>query len=128
MAGTSFDSKSQNIGELLGANTRERIVVPTFQRGYEWGKKHVEAFWNDIRQFQRESSLTGGPDKYFLGPIVILRKTKDVIELLDGQQRLATATILLSILRDIAKGIGIADGEEFARDTQTQLIKKEGGD
>jgi hypothetical protein len=128
MAATTFDSKSQNIGELLGANTRDRIVVPTFQRGYEWGKKHVEAFWKDIRQFERERNLAGGPEKYFLGPIVVLRKSKDISELLDGQQRLATATILLSVLRDIAKDIGIPDGVEFARDTQTQLIRKENGD
>lgn len=102
--------------------------MPPFQRGYEWVKKHVEAFWNDIHQFRREREMAGGPDKYFLGPIVILYSPNDIISLLDGQQRLATATILLSILRDLAKDIGIKDGIEFARDTQSQLIvAKEGG-
>ena len=128
MAGSTFDSKSKTIGELLSASTRERIIVPQFQRGYEWGKKHVEAFWKDILQFRKESTLAGGPEKYFLGPIVILQKSRTEIELLDGQQRVATATILLTVLRDIAKSTGIADGLAFARDTQSQHILKENGD
>jgi hypothetical protein len=128
MAGTTFDSKSKTVGELLGTNSRERIVVPTFQRGYEWSKKHVESFWKDILQFQKDSSMADGPEKYFLGPIVVLKRSKEIIELLDGQQRLATATILFSVLRDIARTARIADGDNFARDTQTQLLLKENGD
>jgi hypothetical protein len=127
MSRTSFDSKSLNIGELLGANSRERIVVPTFQRGYEWGKKHLEVFWEDILQFRRKSELEDGPDKYFLGPIVVLHRSRDIIELLDGQQRLATATIILSVLRDVAKTIKMLAADEFARDTQASLIAKEAG-
>src|SRR5208282_433228 len=98
---------------------------PEFQRGYSWEKKHVEAFWTDITTFQRESEVKGGPDKYFLGPIVILSDSKDIIKLLDGQQRLATATILFGVLRDLARGLVIQDATDFARDTQAQLIVKE---
>lgn len=105
--GDSFESKSKSIGELLGVYTRTRLEVPTFQRGYSWGKKHVEAFWSDISQFQSESSVSGGPRKYFLGPIVTLQEeNSDVVQLLDGQQRMATTTILLSVLRDVAKTVG----------------------
>jgi hypothetical protein len=44
--------------------------------------------------------------------------------ILDGQQRLATATILFSIIRDIAAGIGGTKGLNVARDTQKDLISK----
>src|ERR1039457_983743 len=98
----TFNSHPKNIGELLGANERAKIVVPRFQRGYSWEKKHVEAFWNDISRFRKESVKKDGPDKYFLGPIVVMPKSKDTIYLLDGQQRLATATIVFSVLRDLA--------------------------
>lgn len=121
----TFNSQSKNIGDLLGGNERARIVVPVFQRGYSWEKKHVEAFWTDITTFQKESSVKGGPDKYFLGPIVILPESKEVIKLLDGQQRLATATILFAVLRDVARSLIIQDATDFARDTQSQLIYKE---
>lgn len=121
----SFNSQSKNIGDLLGGNERARIVVPVFQRGYSWEKKHVEAFWTDIMTFQKESTVKGGPDKYFLGPIVILPESKSTIRLLDGQQRLATATILFAILRDVARELVINDATDFARDTQAQLIFKD---
>jgi hypothetical protein len=118
----NFEPKSKSIGDLLGVYSRERIVVPRFQRGYEWGKKHVEAFWKDMMQFNKEKSSASG--KYFLGPIVILKKEDLVIELLDGQQRLATATILLSVLRDFARDTPSNEGEELAKEIQKEFILK----
>ena len=103
----TFNSQSKNIGELLGGNERARIIVPKFQRGYSWEKKHVEAFWTDITTFQQESHVKGGPDKYFLGPIVLQQESKDAIHLLDGQQRLATATVLFTAIRDAARELKI---------------------
>jgi hypothetical protein len=122
----TFNAQSKNIGELLSANERAQIVVPRFQRGYSWERKHVEAFWNDIVAFQRERNQKDGPDKYFLGPIVILPESKTTIALLDGQQRLATATILFSVMRDIARSLGTQAAADFARDVQRELIEKEG--
>ncbi|MEZ5399225.1 MAG: DUF262 domain-containing HNH endonuclease family protein [Bryobacteraceae bacterium] len=120
----TFNSQSKNIGELLGGNERARIVVPKFQRGYSWEKKHVEAFWTDITTFQREGQVKGGPDKYFLGPIVLQQESKDVIHLLDGQQRLATATILFTAIRDAARELKIQAATDFARDVQREMIEK----
>jgi uncharacterized protein with ParB-like and HNH nuclease domain len=94
----AFSSQPKNIGELIGNGERAKIVVPTFQRGYSWEKKHIEAFWKDLIEFQKQSSKTNGPEKYFLGPIVIQSRSKEIIDLLDGQQRLATATIIFSVL------------------------------
>jgi len=120
----TFNSQSKNIGELLGGNERARIVVPKFQRGYSWEKRHVEAFWTDIRTFQKESSVKGGPDKYFLGPIVLQQESKETIHLLDGQQRLATATILFTAIRDVARELKIQAATDFARDVQREMIEK----
>jgi uncharacterized protein with ParB-like and HNH nuclease domain len=120
----AFNAQPKNMGELLSDTLPAQIVVPRFQRGYSWEKKHVEAFWNDISTFRKESVKRGGPEKYFLGPIVLMPKSKDIIYLLDGQQRLATATILFSVLRDLAHGL-TAQAEAFAQDIQNHLISKE---
>ena len=120
----TFNSQSKNIGELLGGNERAQVVVPQFQRGYSWEKKHVEAFWTDITIFQKESKVKDGPDKYFLGPIVLMQETKDVIHLLDGQQRLATATILFTAIRDASRNLQIQAAADFARDVQRELVEK----
>lgn len=101
----SFDSETRNFGELLGQYEKRQIIVPQFQRGYSWESTHVSAFWRDLLEFQNQT-YTIRSEKYFLGPIVILPDSQtNTILLLDGQQRLATATILFSVLRDTARGI-----------------------
>src|SRR5208283_4829322 len=106
-----------------------RIVIPTFQRGYMWKKKHVEAFWEDIDK-QREQNKQMGSDPHFFGPIVTQANPQEgKIYLLDGQQRLATATILFSVIRDAAREIGKATGtqagSDFAANIQSQYIHNE---
>jgi hypothetical protein len=125
--GSTFGSHSESLGNLLGNNTRDRYIVPPFQRGYEWKEAHIKAFWKDVLKFQKEVDNHLSSGKYFLGPIVIRKREKDVIDLLDGQQRLATVTIFFSVLRDIATSIGTNDSIDFAKSTQTDLIAKEGG-
>lgn len=122
----SFDSQSRNFGELVGQYEPLPITVPQFQRGYSWEKSHVATFWEDLRTFHSEVHSRSAAERYFLGPIVILPE-QDRITLLDGQQRLATATILFSVLRDIARKqnpSGRQDGNDLARDIQTGLIAK----
>lgn len=122
-----YDSQAKSIGDLLSNNQRARIIVPRFQRGYSWEKKHVTAFWKDLRSFKNESAKKGGPEKYFLGPIVIREESKESIFLLDGQQRLATTTILLAAIRNSARALKTHASTDFARDIQREIIEKTGG-
>ena len=129
----AFASSPAKVGDLLSTNSlaSERIVIPTFQRGYMWKKKHVEAFWQDVEK-QRAQIKVKGADPHFFGPIVTLSKPAEgLILLLDGQQRLATATILLSVLRDVAREItkhtGTQAGTDFAAKLQLQFIYDEDG-
>jgi hypothetical protein len=123
----AYNAQAKSMADLLSETHQGRVIVPPFQRGYSWGKKHVEAFWNDIHNFRIESKAKGGPDKYFLGPIVVMPdpKQKGLLYLLDGQQRLATATILLSVLRDAALGLKVKDAEVFAEKLHSSFIQKE---
>lgn len=130
----AFGSSPAKIGNLLSTQSlsRERIVIPTFQRGYMWKKKHVEAFWTDVDK-QREASKVLGADPHFFGPIVTQLDAKaGIIWLLDGQQRLATTTILFSVIRDIAREIGVQTGTQaggdFAATLQLQFIRNEDGE
>jgi hypothetical protein len=121
----AFNSQSKNIGQMLGRDEPAAIIVPPFQRPYSWEKKHVQVFWNDIVEHQKRKETNPPEDRYFLGPIVTLSKSNSEIELLDGQQRLATATILFSVLRDIAIGIGTEPFNRFAYDIQRDMIEKD---
>lgn len=123
----AFSAQSRTIGDLLSDSLKGIVVLPQFQRGYSWGKKHVEDFWRDISDFQKESSVKGGRDAHFLGPIVVMRNDseRDTTHILDGQQRLATATILFSVLRDLAYGLQTTESKSFGDDVQNHLITKE---
>lgn len=130
----AFNSSPAKVGNLLSTQSlsRERIVIPQFQRGYMWKKKHVEAFWLDVDK-QREASKVMGADPHFFGPIVTqFEANTGIIWLLDGQQRLATTTILFSVIRDIAREIGKQTGTQaggdFAATLQLQFIRNEDGE
>ena len=120
----SFDSGSKTLGEILGKWERLPVVVPRFQRGFSWEKTQVMTFWTDLISFGEEYIKSPTSATYFFGPIVIQRSTKEIL-LLDGQQRLATATILLGIIRDVARKLVFPKGkpgDDFARDVQRDLI------
>lgn len=121
--GATFSSRTFNFNTLLGRSsfpdyTTKRVKIPQFQRGFSWEKNHVATFWEDIWEFHQQTEKS---DTYFLGPIVILPES-DHITVLDGQQRLATATILLAGIRDLAREKGGQDGGDFARDIHRDNI------
>lgn len=124
---STFDSQSYTIGTLIGDSERRSIVLPRFQRGYSWETSHVLAFWDDLFAFLERFEKEPIAASYFLGPVVI-QNTKTEIILLDGQQRLATATILLAALRDYARTLdkeGEFVGADEARDIQRKFIEKD---
>lgn len=66
--------------------------IPRFQRPYSWGRTEVENFWNDI--------INDVTDSYFIGSMVVYQTKKPQFGIVDGQQRLTTITIVLSVIRD----------------------------
>lgn len=72
------------------------IAVPIYQRAYAWEVKNVVELLHDIDQSQ--------PHDYFIGSIVV-NQTKDegIWEVVDGQQRIATITILFASMRDFLR-------------------------
>lgn len=82
----------------------KQYLVPLFQRPYSWQKSEWETLWNDLEELCEAEN----PRSHFMGAIVTLpipSAPEGVSKylLIDGQQRLTTVFILLSVLRDIAK-------------------------
>ena len=74
---------------------RSLLVVPLNQREYSWEDEHVIDLFYDLAQAIDEQKSS-----YFLGTIVLTRGSGGSFEVADGQQRLATITILLAAIRD----------------------------
>jgi uncharacterized protein with ParB-like and HNH nuclease domain len=77
-----------------------QMIVPDPHRSYRWTEKECQQLWDDIVRVAENESVTS----YFIGTIVyieygILRRTVvPRLVLLDGQQRLATISLLLAAL------------------------------
>lgn len=81
---------------ILTAITSRHFAVPQYQRSYSWDDQNLIDFWEDMHR----SIADGG--EYFLGSFVLSREeSSDYFSIIDGQQRIATTTILLSCMRDI---------------------------
>ena len=82
----------------------KQYVLPLFQRKYVWDKNQWNSLWNDIIQLYEDEEMKS----HFIGSIVTIPMTsvpQGVAKyvLIDGQQRLTTIFILLSVLRDRAR-------------------------
>lgn len=75
------------------------LQVPPNQREYSWTEREVKALLHDISK-----AITGDASEYFLGSLVTIPRDGGVLEVVDGQQRLATTAIFLAAIRDYLKG------------------------
>ncbi len=89
---STIDFEQAGIGTALARN---RLVVPLNQREYSWEETHIVDLFQDLA-----NSIDTGKSAYFLGTIVLTSRTDGAFEVADGQQRLATITILLAAIRD----------------------------
>jgi uncharacterized protein with ParB-like and HNH nuclease domain len=99
MPTSSIDSRLMSFGELLTGNNS--YSVPSFQRDYSWTESQVEQLWNDITE-----TLDEGRSEHFIGSVVVNNSKKPELMLIDGQQRVTTMSILMCVLRNIAKEKG----------------------
>ena len=91
--GGTISFEHVGIGKAL---SQGRLTVPVNQRDYSWEDKHVVTLFQDLSK-----AIEAGKSAYFLGTIVLTSaKRGDTLEVADGQQRLATSTILLAAIRD----------------------------
>ncbi|MCL4713274.1 MAG: DUF262 domain-containing protein [Hyphomonadaceae bacterium] len=103
-------SQILNLGAVL--TRKPALKVPRYQRPYTWTDNEVRELIQDLR-----SAFERGAPFYFIGQIVLV-KNKGKFEISDGQQRLATLTMLLAYTRDRLSGRArqyqalIMDGDE----------------
>ena len=95
----NFDFNTKTFRDLLGTNFNQ-LVIPRFQRDYSWEKEHISEFLDDLI-FGLNAEETSNKSPYFFGTILVVGNitgSKGKLEVIDGQQRITTATILLSVI------------------------------
>lgn len=85
---------STTISKILLEPT-EQFVVPSYQRSYSWNKEQCKDLFKDIKNSQ------GGDNPHFIGTIIYCKRNTSEYDIVDGQQRLTSISLLLAALRDI---------------------------
>ncbi|NUW57306.1 DUF262 domain-containing protein [Cronobacter turicensis] len=85
--------ESKSLEKIL-SGLETRYCVPDYQRDYSWSPSEVETLWLDIITSYKQGS------EYFMGTIVLKKddESSDAFDIVDGQQRLATFSILFSVI------------------------------
>ncbi|MES9515792.1 DUF262 domain-containing HNH endonuclease family protein [Rhodococcus erythropolis] len=109
-----IDAGEVQLGKLFTAEYD--FAIPDYQRPYAWGKDETLQLLDDL-----QSALDRDTDEpYFLGSVVLVKeKGIATAEVIDGQQRLTTLTIVFSVLRDLAMNPSLrADIQKFVEEPE----------
>lgn len=92
-------------------------VVPVYQRNYSWGEKEINQLIDDIEDYCK----TNQEKKYYIGSLVVFKRNQ-VYEVIDGQQRLTTLYILMSVLQKLNESFSLKfESREKAEKTLREI-------
>ncbi len=105
-----IEAHEQTVGRIF--SDAYAFEIPPYQRPYAWEIDQTRQLLTDLRDELDKAN----PGTYFLGSVVLIKAPgSPASQVVDGQQRLTTLTVLLSVLRDLT-----SDLEQ--RILRTQLI------
>lgn len=114
-----LDTKTVSLNDILGNG--KVYYVPQFQRDYSWEQDNWEDLWNDIEIAMESGNL------HYMGSVVLQSSDNKKFNIIDGQQRFTTLTILILAtikkIKDlIAKGVDKIENEERVEILMRQYI------
>lgn len=115
---TTIEVNKSSVRELLLTGTKEKILIPEYQRSYAWTEDQVITLFDDLVEYtnnQNESS-------YFLGCIVSFTNENKEQEIIDGQQRITTLFLLLrAIHKKLLKMSDSKERDNFIRQIEPAI-------
>jgi Protein of unknown function DUF262/Protein of unknown function (DUF1524) len=107
MSGTNFKTENNTFRKLFGNGLTYNI--PRFQRDYSWTDVEWDELWLDIL----EATKAGGEPAHYMGYLVLQTQNDKTFDVIDGQQRLTTLSIIvLAILRNLKRLIDAGQDPE----------------
>lgn len=88
-------NNAKNIKEILA---NDNYIIPRYQRNYAWGKAEISQLIKDIEEFFPKENNEN--KSYYLGSLVCFKRENGNFELIDGQQRHTTLTLINLVLKN----------------------------
>ncbi len=96
MSDITIQDKQFNSGLF---NNIKSIKIPPYQREYCWDKKDCKELFYDILNIYNKKDFS---EKHYIGSLVVIaHENKKIYEIIDGQQRLTTISILFFVIKNL---------------------------
>lgn len=82
-----------------------RYLVPMYQRNYAWGEGEITQLLQDVLDYQDKRNTEGEHQTYYIGTLVVFARGDGSFEVIDGQQRFTTLSLLAIWLKHKEKGV-----------------------
>ncbi|WP_432448288.1 DUF262 domain-containing protein [Aliiroseovarius marinus] len=118
MATKTFSTDNNTYRQLLaGGGT---LQIPRFQRDYSWKEEQWDDLWSDVLDLMEEPD--GG--SHYMGYLVLQPKKGDVLDIIDGQQRMTTLSLLvLSAMRKL-KELKASGYDELKNEQRLEELRR----
>ena len=90
--------KSLKVKDIFNSKT-DKYKIPIYQRNYAWKEPQIRQLIQDIYDYVE----IGDKRKYYIGTLVVRPDKENTFEVIDGQQRLTTLSMLVAYLNNIVK-------------------------
>jgi uncharacterized protein with ParB-like and HNH nuclease domain len=109
-----LNAETDTFGGIIKGDNK--FKVPLYQRDYSWTQTHWNDLWLDIETNRKNNS------KHYMGSIVLVSKLKKQYDIIDGQQRLTTLTILVLAVVDTLKDLVVRNIEVENNEERIELL------
>ncbi|MEM9738464.1 MAG: DUF262 domain-containing HNH endonuclease family protein [Pseudomonadota bacterium] len=102
-----MDIREASLGTLL--QQPEVLVMARYQRRYEWPLSEFEQLMSDLFGALTLSGDRQSPSPYFMGSVILYRNADEWLEVVDGQQRLTSMSLILLAARELTENSSVRD-------------------
>ncbi len=112
-----LDTKTLAFNDIIGNG--KIYTVPQFQRDYSWDQDNWEDLWNDILNIYEEN------DSHYMGSIVLQNNGDSHFQIIDGQQRFTTLSIISLAIISKIKELAADNIDKEANEERVDLLIKD---
>lgn len=74
-------------------------IVPMYQRNYAWGEGEINQLIQDVLDYEKNNENNNKKTTYYIGTLVVFERNDGSFEIIDGQQRFTTLSLLINCLK-----------------------------
>ena len=112
---TLLNTDTEDLKELLGSG--KNYSVPPYQRDYSWRQEHWEDLWEDL------TTIEANGEDHYMGAIVLESTERKQFRIIDGQQRMATLSILILACVDYLYALAAEGVDSTANKERATLLE-----